>query len=352
MRTRLGAPAALLAFGAVLAAWAVYAGWGRDFASFYWSAAALAAGENAYQPASAGAAINLNPPHVTLLFVPLTLLPFSIAFGIWQFVQLCGWSAVLRASARSSGGLTPELAAAAAVFPGTLLQLALGQWGFLLAWMVAAAWLAQRRGRHLECGAWLGLATAIKPFVGLLALVLARRGQMRGAAAALGIAACAWAAGIMWLGTESYVAWRDIVARISWAAHAPNASLRGLAERAFSHDATFALWLVAAAFVLVTTVVLCRKATGDAVSWTMALTAALLVSPLGWLYYGWIVAPSLLALRRWPSALKAGLVLLWIPPGLLPTLSTGTLGLLLVWTALASDCLRKARVPEGQPAWP
>ena len=350
-RTRPGASGALLAFGVVLAASAVYAGWGRDFASFYWSAAALAAGGNPYEAVADGAAINLNPPHATLLLVPLTLLPLGAAFAVWQAVQLWAWGGVLRSISQESEQPELEFIAAAALFPGTLAQLAQGQWGFLLAWMVGAAWIAQRRGRALECGAWIGAATAIKPFVGLLALILAWRGQVRAGAAALGIAACAWGAGLLWMGLDVYGAWRDAAAAISWAAYPSNASLLGMAERALSLNHARASWAAGAAIVAVTTLLLCRRTLEDAVSWTMGLTAALLVSPVGWLYYGWIVAPPLLTLRRWPPVLKTGLVLLWIPPGFLSELSTATIGLLLVWSALAIETVRASRASVRQVGW-
>ena len=356
-RPALYAAGWLVLFGAALTLAALAANptlshesiWGRDFRSFYESAAALAAGGDPYERSGAAGAVNVNLPHVIAFMVPLTFLSPVVAFVVWQAIQIGAWAfMVWGLFARGALRPTPETVAALVLFPGTLAQLALGQWAFALALLVALAWSAHRAGSPVRAGFWIGLATAIKPFVGLLALILAWRGQLRTAAPALGIAGLVWTAGLLWLGPEAYSAWREAVGGITWAAYESNASLFGLAERLMAPDLSLAVWLTGSAIVAVTTFAVSQRLTEDAGWWTMALTAALLISPLGWVYYGWIVAPSLLALRRWPLGLKAGLVLLWIPPGLLPALSTASAGLLLVWASLAIEAIRGSGRVQGE----
>ena len=325
----------LVAFGAALGAAAVYAGWGRDFASFYSSAAAFAAGGDPYRAAVTGGAVNINLPHVTALLVPLTALPFDVAFGLWQAVQLTAWAGAVYLLLRGHPEVPrPEFVAAAALFPGTLAQIAQGQWGFALAWLVGMAWAAQCRGREVRAGLWIGLAAALKPFVGLLVILYVRRARVRGAAAAVAVVCFAFAGGLMVFGSDLYTRWSSAVSAITWAGYPSNASLLGLAQRTLPEHMVTATWLLAAAAVGVATLVACTRRADEAVTWTLALAAALLVSPLGWLYYGWILAPSLISLRNWPTLLKVGLVLLWVPPGWFPALSTASVGLVVLWFAL------------------
>jgi hypothetical protein len=342
--------ALLVIFGAALAALAVSAGWGRDFASFYGSAASLARGSDPYRSAVAGGAININLPHVTAILVPFTFLPFGVAFGLWQAVQLAAWGGLLFVLLRENPALPrPEFIAAAALFPGTLAQIAQGQWGFVLAWLIGLAWTAHRRQRELQAGIWIGVACAVKPFVGLLLLAYLRQARVRGVAAAATVVGLVFAGGLLALGPGVYVEWARAVSGIEWAGYPSNASLLGLAERTLPSDAVGWFWPVASLLVAGTTLVACGRRSDEASSWALVLVAALLVSPVGWLYYGWIAAPALLALGRWRGLLKAGLLLLWLPPGLLPALSTASIGLVMVWAALMMEIRSPTVRPGGPP---
>lgn len=87
----------------------------------------------------------------------------------------------------------------------------------------------------------------------------------------------------------------------------------------------------------------------SATVWSLSIAAALLVVPLGWVYYGWILAPMLVAIPRWSRLLKTGMVMLWIPPAILGAFSTATAGLVLVWVALILGPSR-VRMDGGVPA--
>jgi hypothetical protein len=341
--------AVLVAFGAALAALAVHSGWGRDFASFYGSAAALATGSDPYRSGATGGAININLPHVTALLVPLTYLPFDVAFSLWQAAQLAAWGALLLLLCRESPSVSrPEFVAAAVLFPGTLAQIAQGQWGFVLAWLLGMAWVAHRRHRETEAGLWIGVACALKPFVGLLAVLYARQSRFRGAAVAALTVSGAVAAGVLVLGPDLYARWATATSEISWAGYPSNASLLGFAERTVPSGIVNRMWSLMAAALGAATVIASSRRVDDRITWTLVLVAALLISPLGWLYYGWIVAAPLLSMPRWSPLLKAGLLLLWIPPGWFPALSTATLGLLVLWSALLMQAgRREGRLSEA-----
>jgi hypothetical protein len=125
--------------------------------------------------------------------------------------------------------------------------------------------------------------------------------------------------------------------------------MRGFFERSLPADAAD-WWPLAAVAVAAGSLLAVARSEDDALSWSVVLVGALLSAPVGWLYYGWILAPSLLALREWPVSLKLALLLLWVPPGLVPILSTATAGLLLLWSALVTARLRRGRSPAGPVA--
>ena len=343
-----GVLAGLVLFAVALGALAVLAGWGRDFASFYHSAAALAGGSDPYRGHTADAAVNINLPHATGLLIPLSALSYPVAFAVWQSIQVIAWALLLRRLMHAQPSLsTVEFAAAAVLFPGTLAQLAQGQWGFLLAWLLVMAWYELRRSRDAASGVWVGVATAVKPFVGLLILAELFRGRVRLAMVAAGTAATFFVAGALLLGLTPYLQWFDAVGRLEWAGYPSNASVRGLFERSLPAEAAH-WWPLGAIAVAAGSLAAAARCEDDALSWSLVLVGALLSAPVGWLYYGWILAPSVLALREWSRPAKFALLLLWVPPGLMPGLSTAGAGLLLLWCALLIVRLRSPRRP-GTP---
>jgi hypothetical protein len=112
------------------------------------------------------------------------------------------------------------------------------------------------------------------------------------------------------------------------------------------------LTLVASAIVGVVTLVVARTSVDRMFAATVL--GALLISPLGWIYYLWLAAPGVIALwhtRRLPPILWIALVILLVPfygpphsAGFGP-LATFTLGsayfwaVLLIWGAVVSDAL-------------
>jgi hypothetical protein len=148
---------------------------GYDFVSF-WSASTLALeGEAAasYQPerileAGRRAIPDLEtrfiwsyPPTFHLLVWPLALLPFVWSYLIWFLVWLVPFLLVIRKMAPA-----PETLMLALAFPGTLLNLAQGQNGLMVAALFGAAMLLLGR-RPVLAGILIGLLSC-KPQFGLL----------------------------------------------------------------------------------------------------------------------------------------------------------------------------------------
>ncbi len=166
---------------------------GYDFVSF-WSASSLALEGRAaasYQPerileAGRRAIPDLEtqfiwsyPPTFHLVVLPLALLPFLWSYLLWFLVWLVPFVAVIRRLAPA-----PETLMLTLAFPGTLLNLAQGQNGLMIAALFGAAMLLLDR-RPILAGILIGLLSC-KPQFGLLipiALVFGRRWTTFAAAA-------------------------------------------------------------------------------------------------------------------------------------------------------------------------
>ncbi len=148
---------------------------GYDFVSF-WSASTLALegeAEASYQPerileAGRLAIPDLDtqfiwsyPPTFHLVVLPLALVPFIWSYLLWFLVWLVPFVAVIRRLAPA-----PETLMLALAFPGTLLNLAQGQNGLMVAALFGAAMLLLGR-RPVLAGILIGLLSC-KPQFGLL----------------------------------------------------------------------------------------------------------------------------------------------------------------------------------------
>jgi Glycosyltransferase family 87 len=167
---------------------------GYDFVSF-WSASTLALEgepEAAYQPERILATgrrvapdletrfIWSYPPTFQLLVLPLGLVPFLWSYLLWFLAWLIPFLLVIRRLAPA-----PETLLLALAFPGTLLNLAQGQNGLMVAALFGGAMLLLRP-RPVLAGILIGLMSC-KPQFGLLipiALVSGRHWTAFAAAAA------------------------------------------------------------------------------------------------------------------------------------------------------------------------
>jgi hypothetical protein len=147
----------------------------------------------------------------------------------------------------------------------------------------------------------------MKPFLLLFAPYCAIRRDTRALATLLAGAGALLAIGLIVFGAGAYREWVEQLSRVTWAPHYMNASVFAVAERVLGRTTIPGLDLstipkavllgVAIALILsLTLAVAPRTSAGEAGTdraWAVLLLGALLVSPLGWVYYLWIAL--------WPS---------------------------------------------------
>ena len=300
---------------------------------------------------------NLNPPHFYVLVAPFTILSLNAAFVGWM---VAGAAAILGAAFVAQRDLRANWTPTAAVI--ILNNAALnstvrtGQLSFLLALPVTLAWRAARHARWTSLGAWLGLAASVKPFLLIVLPYLVLRRLWRAVAVmVLTICGCV-ATGALVFGVEAVRDWVGVLAHQGrMDTHFHNASWVGFAARALpAHWRTVSI-LIAVVGVLVTVAVAYRTHSVNR-AWLLMMIGALLWSPLGWIYYGWILMPPAVAWAlegRMPRLIWAG-AMLWLWPPYTPSLSeaspfvAGTAGsvyfwgLLLAWVGAAQGALTEA----------
>lgn len=317
----------------------------QDFLIFLASARHASAGRSLYTPTwrrsvtssrLVTGAPNLNLPHTLVPLLPLAYVPSAVALAIWMAGSLaagvwCLW-ATLRAVRWRPAWLT-ALAVGVYVLawaPSAAFTLT-AQLSFFVALPVCLGWLADRNRRSAAAGAWLGVAAAMKPFLLLLVPYFVLRRDWRATWTCLIAVTAIVSVGLAVFGPSAYVEWARQLPRVSWAGHYLNASWLSLVQRAFG-DTVFAPvaqwpWFVAPLALAGTSVIgavtflrlrLPTSAPADVDrDWTCLLLAALLMSPLGWVYYLWIaawpLAATLAARAPWRTPLRRDL---WLIPGM------------------------------------
>jgi hypothetical protein len=252
-----------------------------------------------------------------------------------------------------------------------------GEMSLLLLLPFTGAWIAARHRRWTLAGVLLGVCLSFKLFfVVFLAWLFAARRWSALAGALAGVALCV-AAGAAVYGVEVYGEWLRGLSRVAWWWLSMNVSVRGLTERLFNAGPPYARVidlpaLARPAGLLLAAVVAAVTAwrtwpggqgrlDADRL-FAVLLLAALLVSPLGWVYYLPLATGPVLALviRRdlWRSRggacmILAGLVFLYLPmeltekgqPSATATLllaSAHGWGALLLWASLSRDAVTSA----------
>ncbi|HXY77883.1 MAG TPA: glycosyltransferase family 87 protein [Candidatus Acidoferrales bacterium] len=165
------------------------------------------------------------PPFEALLFVPLTFLPYTHAFVVWNCVNLgvlFAIAALLRRAAHSLGHvpLWEWMLALLAFFP-VFINFLQGQDAILLLLTFVLGFRALDRDAQFAAGCWLGLAVFKFHLVIPLILILA---VWKGGRLVLGFTATASAATLLSLGI---VGWRGALRYTSYAWHIVSAPGHG-----------------------------------------------------------------------------------------------------------------------------
>jgi hypothetical protein len=333
-----------------------------DFDVFFRSSQRAALGDDPYVVTPAGSSgfvwtANLNPPHVVLIFEPLIGLPISTAFAVWVLLSIAsaGWAIaiIFREIGIRPGPVAlawTGLALLSAAPTGALLfsaQIAWILWG-----PVTYVWAAARRARLTAAAIVLGVTMSVKPFLGLLVLDFVLERRWLAVALSLGVAGVCFLLGAAGLGNAAVRSWLEALASVTWAGHIFNASLFGWLDRILVGRASvwpvapvagapglvWPLWMSCGVAVLLVSLLALRspdpvqergrhRARETDRAFAILLSAALLVSPIAWIYYLFFLAgpfAALLADKTWRRApgwkaplLVAALICLSLPPGAL-----------------------------------
>jgi hypothetical protein len=200
----------------------------------------------------------------------------------------------------------------------------------LLALTVAAA-LDLEAGRDGRAGVWIGLATALKAFPGLLLLYLALGQRWRALVAGVATALAATVLAVLPYGLRQVPPllrqWVDLALAGGWVVHVGNQSLAAMLGRA---GATAVVALFASLSLVVLAAVVVRSRVGEARVLDevgLVLLVSVLVSPIAWSHYYTLMLPAwMTVLRLLPSRPGAGLAALVVAAGI------ATSGILTVWS--------------------
>jgi len=324
----------------------------RDFGLFYASAQAWVLGLDLYYPqlpiwtvhsqTPGLGLVNLNPPLIALIFVPLTALRAHLAAVVWLAANFLAfvwvWRTVARETAARPVTTLLILAASAACFSTVWT----GQLVWLLAVPMTLAWRAARRGDWIRAGVWIGVCAYDKPFLLLFAALFLWKGRWRAAAVIVGTSVALALVGFAVCGVTAHLSWLRAVSSVDWSSYFINISMHGfLARTLTAGHAIRVLWLAVGTILVVATffAVFLKQTSVDR-EFAAILLLVLLILPTGWVYYLTLIAGPLVALmpafcRR--RIAPAALGFFWPPfvlvidPG---PLLLGTLYSLYFWAGL------------------
>ena len=310
-----GLPFVFLVFWDTFLIWALVVRFKiNDFGKFYYSALAFLNSEDMYgpNPATLGQIgpnfaqhfWNLNPPHFHLFILPLGTLSPLMAITIWGIISFAAFFLGLQWIGKELQ-LDPTawqrrfIVLGILGFAGTGGLLLTGQLSLLLFLPLTLAWIHARNGRWERSGAYLGLVMSIKPFMLIFLPYFIIRRQIKPFAVSLSIVMLSFMVGLMTFGIEAHVSWIRNLSIMDWAWPPMNASIFGALKRTLTEtplhgvalnveSASYVLWLLLSftmgSIALFTTTQDNSSLSTDRTFAVLTLTA-LLISPLGWIYY-------------------------------------------------------------------
>jgi len=350
----------------------------NDFGKFYYSAKAFLEGGPMYAPNPATAIplaelgtrqfLNMNPPHFHLLILPLAFVGPLPAFVLWSLMNVVAlvlsvWLIASELGLKWTWTGSAWALAGGIICSATGAVVVTGQVTFVLMLFVTLAWVAARHERWLRAAAYLGVLASIKPFLAIFWIYLITTRRLKEALMMSLAALAAVGSGLVVFGWSAYAEWVHTVAAVNWTWSTMNGSISGLVARTFGDGSIFlpmlsaprlvpiASALLALTIGTVSIVVLTADRSSQSVdrAFTGLLLTALLVSPLGWVYYLWLIAGPAIALAQTfslrPSAARDVSLVLALPGLLMPlpivvlwreqSWAGATIGSIYTWTILA-----------------
>jgi alpha-1,2-mannosyltransferase len=312
-----------------------------DFSIFLRTTERFLEGQAMYSPD----AMDFTPPLFHVLLFPLAHTDPRIAFTLWTAANVGIAWIVLRMVLKTVPGAWDRrwvIAAWVANAAGVHMTIRLGQVSWLVALLVTCAWLAARSSRWVSAGVWAGLAIAFKPFLLVALPVFVVRKQWRvlvvctttiAASCGVGALVFGWPALTQWIGNLR------ATPDPAYATHFLNASWLGLIARAglpyFVSSVLSGATIVAVLWRV--------RSTSEDEAWLLFSIAAILGSPVGWVYYQPMLLGPVVALAingRWNSL--RWLAFTGIAPALsknlfqTPTIIALTLGSVYFWGFLVT----------------
>jgi alpha-1,2-mannosyltransferase len=296
---------------------------------------------------------NAHPPGSVLFVLPLAPLSYPDAHLAWNLATFPLFLLAAALVVRELGvtgwlpALLPAIAFGAVCDP-LLMQLMVGNFGCLLAFLLAAAWVGDRRGRVGLAGSLVGVAAGVKMFPAFLLVYFVATRRWKGVAGfALGFAGVNAIA----LALFGFTAFRTYFLEVAPAVAAENvsswlnASLAGFWMRLFAPTANHGVLALSdapqlgRALTLLSQLVVTgivglvawrsRTAAARDRAFALASVGMLLVCPLAWPHtFLLLLVPVAHLLYRLPAgpwrwALVACLVVLWLPANYVAQLVLG-----------------------------
>lgn len=336
---------------------------------------------------------NFHPPTNAVFFSALALLPYNVAFLVWNGISLLLYLWIIGASYRVVRPPLPALFVFGfgLVWWPFLHGIELGQSSMVIAALILGGWFALRREQSYLGGALLGLAATIKLFPLFLGAYLVMTKDRRALLAMIGVFCAVTAVTTMTVGTEDTLRYvyeiipRDIV---DWSGSVLNTSLFGLFLPLSTtnsyvqplvvlpfEDVVWWIKILSSVLVLFAIVrarlfLLSRESDR---AFALLILTMLLISPLTWVHIFPILIPILMALWRIVAAsrirfvviltlillsisnilLLASLVRIWrpllLPGGVYVLAALSTHALLILFTLLS---YRRSHTPVVIPVSP
>jgi Glycosyltransferase family 87 len=268
---------------------------------------------------------NLNPPFFTLISFPLAYLSYPHALFLWTFLSiLAGALGILLLQQK----LDPQNFSASCVlvlliglfsyFP-SFVNLQFGQVSLLLLPLLVGGWRAARDKKTTCAAIFLGVATSLKPFIGLFLFYFLMHKEWRALCVFFAtLISCAVFAALF-LGLDSYAAYYHACQQIKWAASSWNVSIYGFLLRLWGGIESNAALLPAPGLItyiypLVTglfflaimqflrSIIPNKTEQKVDLDFSLIIVGMLLLSPLGWIYYFPLLSIPILIL--WQFAKK------------------------------------------------
>ena len=259
------------------------------------------------------------PPFTIAALVPFALVArasLALSQGLWAAtnVALLAWS--VTCLARRWGWKPVALAVAAVAKP---LQGNFEHQNLLvvLLALIVAGLDALEEGRERSAGVWIGVATAVKMFPGLLLAYLAYRRRWRALGAGVAVAGALTLGSMLRYGPVGAVsAVRDWVAMANVGQRAAGFGFQPLGSWVLGLGGSdTGVWLaMAACAALVAAAVMAGQAREEArplYEVGLVTILAVLVSPIGWFYYQLLAIPAWVAALTLPAPAGRHAALAW-----------------------------------------